>query len=131
MVSAVDQKRNVERQGFEVLGWIESDDDEYSVPRNIGVPKFIQERDRQTLFASAQYAPTDSLLMTLNVLSSKMDVDNQNSNLINFAGASDRDEVIANATKVVNGAVLASSASGNFAITISTVYQVQKLSKFI
>ena len=115
MVSAVDQKRNLERQGFEVLGWIESDDDEFSVPRNIGVPKFIQNRERQTIFASLQYAPTDSLLMTLNVLSSDMDVDNQNANLINFAGVSDRDEVIANATKVVNGAVLASSAGGNFA----------------
>ena len=121
MVSAVDQERNLERQGFEVLGWIENtgnenpaDDDDYIVPRNIGVPKFIQSRERQTLFASAQYAPTDSLLMTLNVLSSEMDVDNQNSNLINFAFG-DRADVIANATKVVNGAVLASSAGGNFA----------------
>ncbi|MGJ8691215.1 MAG: TonB-dependent receptor [Thalassotalea sp.] len=114
MVSAVSQERNLERQGFEVLGWIESEDDDYIVPRNIGVPKFIQSRERETLFATVQYAPTDSLLMTLNVLSSEMDVDNQNANLINFAFA-DREEVIANATKVVNGAVLASSAGGNFA----------------
>ena len=89
----------------EVLGWVESDDDEYIVPRNIGAPKFIQSRERETLFATLQYAPNDNLLMTLNYLDSQMDVDNQNSNLINFAFG-DRAEIIANATKVKNGAIL-------------------------
>ncbi len=114
MVSAVKQERNLERQGFEVLGWVESDDDEFIVPRNIGAPKFIQSRERETLFATLQYAPNDNLLMTLNYLDSQMDVDNQNSNLINFAFG-DRAEIIANATKVKNGAILASSAGGNYA----------------
>ncbi|MBE0361248.1 MULTISPECIES: TonB-dependent receptor [Pseudoalteromonas] len=114
MVSAVKQERNLERQGFEVLGWVESADDKYSVPRNIGAPKFVQSRERETIFATLQYAPTDSLLMTLNYLDSKMDVDNQNSNLINFAFG-DRAEIIANATKIENGAILASSAGGNYA----------------
>lgn len=114
MVSAVDQERNLERQGFEVLGWIESDDDDFIVPRNIGAPKFLQSRERQTVFATVQYAPSEDLTFTLNALSSEMDVDNQNANLINFAFA-DRADVIANATKVENGAILASSAGGNFA----------------
>ena len=116
MISAVSQERTVERQGFEVLGWIEGeeDGDNYIVPRNIGAPRFLQDRQRDTLFATLQYAPSEDLLITFNALSSKMDVDNQNANLINFAFA-DRAEIIANASKVENGAILASSAGGNYA----------------
>lgn len=114
MISAVSQERTLERQGFEVLGWIEDEGDDYIVPRNIGAPRFLQDRQRDTLFATLQYAPSEDLLITFNALSSKMDVDNQNANLINFAFA-DRAEIIANASKVENGAILASSAGGNYA----------------
>ena len=101
MLSAVSQKRTVERQGLEVLGWIESDSDDYIVPRNIGAPRFLQDRERDTYFATLQYAPNDDLVVTFNALSSKMDVDNQNANLINFSFSDqDRQHVIANATKV-------------------------------
>jgi len=112
MVSAVKQDRSLERQGFEVLGWIEDENDDYIVPRNIGAPRFLQDRERETIFASLQYAPTDNLLFTLNLLDSQMDVDNQNANLINFA-FSDREAIIANATKIADdGSILASSAPG-------------------
>jgi len=112
MVSAVKQDRSLERQGLEVLGWIEDENDDYIVPRNIGAPRFLQDRERETIFASLQYAPTDNLLFTLNLLDSQMDVDNQNANLINFA-FSDREAIIANATKIADdGSILASSAPG-------------------
>ncbi|GHE95355.1 TonB-dependent receptor [Thalassotalea profundi] len=107
MVSAVQQDRTLERQGLEILAWDEGDDG-YSIPRNIGAPRFLQDRERSTYFATLQYAPTDDLVMTFNALSSKMDVDNQNANLLNFPTAN-RAEAIANATNVVNGAILATS----------------------
>jgi iron complex outermembrane receptor protein len=111
LVSAVKQDRTLERQGLEVLAWDESDSDDYSIPRNIGAPRFLQERERSTFFASLQYAPTDDLLFTFNALSSEMDVDNQNANLLNFP-TRDRAGAIANATKIVNGAILATSSAG-------------------
>jgi iron complex outermembrane receptor protein len=116
LISAVKQDRSVERTGFEVLGWIEDDNDKYIVPRNIGVPLFIQDRERETLFATLQYAPNDSLVATLNVLDSKMDANNQNANLINFLYA-EREAAIANATKVgSDGAIVAgTNPDGRFA----------------
>ncbi len=116
LVSAVKQDRSVERTGFEVLGWIEDDNDNYIVPRNIGVPLFIQDRERETLFATLQYAPNDSLVATLNVLDSKMDANNQNANLINFLYA-EREAAIKNATKVgSDGAIVAgTNPDGRFA----------------
>jgi iron complex outermembrane receptor protein len=108
MVSAVKQDRSLERQGFEVLGWQTSPDDEFIVPGNLGAPRFIQDRERSTIFATLQYAPSDEMLVTFNALQSKMDVDNQNANLLNFP-ARNRATAIANATKVVGGAILATS----------------------
>lgn len=42
MISAVQQKRSLELQGFEVLGWAESDSDDYSIPTVMGAPIFKQ-----------------------------------------------------------------------------------------
>ncbi|MFT4724631.1 MAG: iron complex outermembrane receptor protein, partial [Colwellia sp.] len=108
MVSAVKQDRTLERQGFEVLGWQKSPDDDFIVPGNLGAPRFLQDRERSTVFATLQYAPSDELLVTFNALQSKMDVDNQNANLLNFP-ARNRATAIANATKVKDGAILATS----------------------
>jgi iron complex outermembrane receptor protein len=108
MVSAVKQDRTLERQGFEVLGWQTSPDDDFIVPGNLGAPRFLQDRERSTVFATLQYAPSDELLVTFNALQSKMDVDNQNANLLNFP-ARNRATAIANATKVKDGAILATS----------------------
>jgi len=127
MVSAVQQKRTVERQGFEVQAWDEHPNpaydadgnmtypgDEYSIPRNLGTPRFLQDRERSTYFATLQYAPSDELLVTFNALTSEMDVNNVNSNLLNFP-TRNRAEAIANATKIVDGAILATSVAGDAA----------------
>jgi iron complex outermembrane receptor protein len=105
MVSAVKQDRTVERQGFEVLSWIEDGDN--IAPGNMGVPLFKQDRERSTFFATLQAAPSDELLVTFNAMTSEMDANNQNSNLLTFnVPATD----IANGTKFgSDGAVLASS----------------------
>lgn len=108
MVSAVRQERSLERQGFEVLGWQTSPDDEYIIPGLLGAPRFIQDRERSTVFATLQYAPSEELLVTFNALKSKMDVDNQNANLLSVP-ARNRATAIANATNVVDGAILATS----------------------
>lgn len=109
LVSAVDQTRTLERQGIEILGWDDSADDDYLIPRNIGAPRFLQERERQTFFTSLQWAPTDELLITVTGLNSDMDVDNQNANLLNFPSA-DRATAIANATSIGSGnSILATS----------------------
>lgn len=130
LISAVQQDRTIERQGIEVLGWIEDDADDYIIPRNIGVPRFLQDRERQTLFASLQYAPSDQLLVTFNALQSEMDVNNQNANLLNFPFA-DRADAIANATNVTaDNAILATSdpdgrAAYNFINRISRTETAQ------
>jgi iron complex outermembrane receptor protein len=109
MVSAVKQDRTLERQGLEVLGWQTSPDDDFIIPGLIGAPRFLQARERETIFATLQYAPSDEMLITFNALQSTMDVDNQNANLLSVP-ARDRASAIAGATKVVNGAILATSA---------------------
>jgi iron complex outermembrane receptor protein len=115
MVSAVKQDRTVQRQGLEVLGWQTSPDDDYIVPGNIGIPNFLQDRERSTVFATLQYAPSNELLITFNALQSTMDVNNQNANLLNFP-ARDRATAIANATKLsADNAVLATSSTDGLA----------------
>ena len=82
LVSATKQDRTVRREGLEVLGWTPEDDNGYRAPKDIGNPVFKQDRERTTFFASLQYIPVDGLDMTLNVLDSKMEADNINSNLL-------------------------------------------------
>jgi iron complex outermembrane receptor protein len=81
LISVTKQDRTLVREGFEVLGWGAEDEDGVSRPSQpMGAPHFEQERERETIFASLQAAPTDSLTMTLNLLNSKMDANNQNAN---------------------------------------------------
>ncbi|GMG86529.1 TonB-dependent receptor [Biformimicrobium ophioploci] len=121
LVSVADQKRSVQREGLEVLGWRGADDG-YLVPSHIGVAKFEQDRERQTVFASMQAAPTDELTMTLNVLSSEMDSNNQNQNYLLLPN-NDRDAIIAN-SGVSGGNVLQSSVSGTGDIFIDFINRV-------
>lgn len=81
LVSLSDSKRTVQREGFEVLGWDRAQDGTYT-PRTMGTPIFRQDRERTTVFASLQYAPSEQFDATLNILDSKMDVNNTNSNYL-------------------------------------------------
>lgn len=99
LISATKQKRQVQREGMEVLGWQTYENGEIR-PRDIGIPIFRQERERDTIFASFQYAPNDSFDVTLNYLDSSMDANNHNVNLLirpqnNFnPNVEDGDEVL-------------------------------------
>lgn len=85
LISGTKQKRHVQREGLEVLGWQEYTMDDGSTeirPRDIGVPIFRQERNRDTIFASLQYAPNDQFDVTFNYMDSSMDSNNHNVNLL-------------------------------------------------
>ena len=76
LINLVSQDRTVKRQGLEILGWNDG------VPSHIGVPTFLQERERKTLFSSLQFVASDTLDVSLNILDSKMEANNQNANLL-------------------------------------------------
>ncbi|WP_196138858.1 TonB-dependent receptor [Aliikangiella sp. G2MR2-5] len=84
LLSVTKQDRFVQREGLEVLGWTSKDlhPQGYRAPKDIGNPLFRQNRERQTIFASAQFVPTDSLDVTFNLLDSEMDANNSNQNLL-------------------------------------------------
>ncbi len=86
LVSGVRQDRTVKREGFEVLGWSEDAATGVAFPTIMGAPSFNQDRERTTLFASAQFRANDSLLFTLDALDSKMDSNNDNRNWLIFSG---------------------------------------------
>lgn len=82
LVSLTKQDRTVNRQGLEILGWTEANNDGVRRPKDIGAPIFRQDRERTTVFASLQYAPTDAFDITLNYMDSEMDANNHNVNLL-------------------------------------------------
>ncbi|MBD1388166.1 TonB-dependent receptor [Neiella sp. HB171785] len=82
LITLVKQDRTVQREGLEVLGWTPADEDGIKAPKDIGAPIFRQDRERETIFASFQYAPFAELDFTLNILTSELESDNQNINLL-------------------------------------------------
>lgn len=103
LISYTKQDRSVVREGFEVLGWSAENADGVSHPSQpMGVPRFEQTRERETVFASLQAAPSDELTMTLNLLNSKMDANNQNANWLVWPIADISDATIVNNTVVGN-----------------------------
>lgn len=82
LVSLTKQDRAVQREGLEVLGWTPADENGMRAPKDIGNPIFKQDRERETVFASLQYAPSENLDITLNILDSTMDANNANGNLL-------------------------------------------------
>lgn len=110
LVSAIKQDRTVVRQGVEILGWPTNADLDAKVPSHIGVPRFEQARERETLFVSLQSRPTDSLDIVLNLLDSKVDANNHNQNWLIFPNNHATD--LTN-TVIENGSVVAGEiASG-------------------
>jgi iron complex outermembrane receptor protein len=110
LVGVVKQDRTVERTGFEVLGWAEDAGTGVYYPTIMGSPQFKQDRERETLFGSAQIRLADDHTLTLDALYSKMDSDNQNANWLIFSGDNAADH-IANGT-VKSNSVVAGDATG-------------------
>lgn len=113
LVSAIKQDRTVVREGFEILGWPKNPDLDARLPSHVGVPRFEQQRERETLFASFQYAPSANLELTVNALHSKVDANNQNANWLIFVN--NDAALLGNTTKVDNSIVAGSVAAGGTA----------------
>lgn len=100
LASLAFQGRTVHREGMEDFGWFGpsigridplmegpqlaagGNDAKGAIPWGNGSVLFQQDRERIGVDISAQWAPTDQLDMTLHYLSSEMEADNVNSNLI-------------------------------------------------
>ncbi|WP_339075036.1 TonB-dependent receptor [Teredinibacter turnerae] len=108
LLSGVHQERTLVREGIEILGWRTQEATGEKVVSHIGIPRFEQSRERDTVFGSVQYAPTESLDITLNALKSKMEADNHNQNWLIMPN-NDYEEI---ENKVVeNGNVLAGTVT--------------------
>jgi len=110
LVSVSRQENTVDRSGFEVLGWSDNNANGIMTPTVMGAPRFVQERELTTLFASVQFAPTDDLLFTLDALSSKLDSDNMNANWLAWVGDN---EAEMEAGVIAGSSAVAASTSGN------------------
>lgn len=111
LASVMKQDRSLVREGFEVLSW-PVDADGKSTPGLIGVPRFVQKRERETAFVSFQARPTDALDLTLNILKSKVDANNHNANFLIWTGNDIAAGNVTNAKYVNNSLVAGSVASG-------------------
>ncbi|HBN89801.1 MULTISPECIES: TonB-dependent receptor [Rheinheimera] len=123
LVSAIKQDRKVVREGIEVLGWPTNPALDEKVPSHIGVPRFEQDRERETLFLSLQARPNDNLDMVLNVLDSKVDANNQNQNwliFVNNNAASLTNTVIEDGSVVAGEVASGGTAAYNFINRVSS-----------
>ncbi|WP_254795714.1 TonB-dependent receptor [Arsukibacterium indicum] len=123
LVSAIKQDRKVVRQGFEVLGWPTNTDLDAKIPSHIGVPRFEQDRERETLFLSLQSRPNDNLDMVLNILDSKVDANNHNQNwliFVNNNAGSLTNTVLENGSIVAGEVAAAGTAAYNFINRVSS-----------
>src|SRR4029079_2260994 len=82
LVAAAYQKREIRRDGVEVLGYTTDPASGRLVPDLIGSALFRQERERKSVNAVLQLRPTDRLELNINGLYSKFGADNVNSNYL-------------------------------------------------
>ncbi|MGQ8364305.1 TonB-dependent receptor [Glaciecola sp. 1036] len=96
LVSGSYQQRTVHRETNEDFGWFgpsipridplveapQGASEKGAIPWGMGSALFKQDRKRQGIDVTAQWLPTDDLDISVHYLSSKMEADNVNSNLI-------------------------------------------------
>ena len=88
LISASRQDRSTHRFGREVIRFLEpghphNSSDDYWAPRLMSLADFRQERERDTLFFSGQWAPSNRFEMTVNYLDTVLEADsNNNGNLV-------------------------------------------------
>ena len=116
MVSAIYQKRNIRRDGVEVLGYFDADPGPGTTlaPSLIGSALFEQERIRKGANFALQFAPSDTYSVNLTGLYSKFDADNSNENFLAWGTrAIGNGGTLTNATIVGDTAVAGTIASLN------------------
>lgn len=82
LFSGVYQKRDIRRDGVEVLGYFTDQTTGLQVPSLIGSALFEQERERRAFNAELQFRPTDRLELRINGLHSRFEADNMNQNYL-------------------------------------------------
>ena len=82
LFSGVYQKRDIRRDGVEVLGYFTDPTTGLQVPSLIGSALFQQERVRKAFNAEMQFRPTDRLELRINGLHSRFGADNINQNYL-------------------------------------------------
>jgi len=114
LLAAAYQKREIRRDGVEVLGYSNASGTGVLTPDLIGSALFKQERERKSVNASLQLRPNDRLELNINGLYSKFGADNVNANYLawgsNALGGGGR---LTNATVVGDTAVAGTISSAN------------------
>jgi iron complex outermembrane receptor protein len=115
LFSGVYEKRNIRRDGVEVLGYFTDPTTGLQVPSLIGSALFQQERVRKAFNAEVQFRPTDRLELRLNGLHSRFGADNINQNYLAWGsqalgGGGTLSNAVVNGDTAVAGVI--SSANG-------------------
>lgn len=82
LLAATYQKREIRRDGVEVLGYFTDPGSGLLVPSLIGSALFEQERERKAFNAELQFRPSDRLEININGLYSRFGADNINQNYL-------------------------------------------------
>jgi iron complex outermembrane recepter protein len=116
LLSGVDDKRQIRRDGVEVLGYFPQTGSGLLVPSLIGSALFQQERERKAFDAAVQFRPTDHLELNVNGFWSHFGADNINQNYLAWgANALGGGGTLTDATVVGDTAVagvISSAANG-------------------
>src|SRR5262245_40659137 len=114
LFSGVFDKRNIRRDGVEVLGYFTDPQTGLLVPSLIGSALFQQERERKAFNAAMQFRPTDHLEINVNGLYSRFGADNINQNYLAWGSqALGGGGTLTNATVQGNTAVAGVISSAN------------------
>jgi len=124
LISGVDQTTTIQREGFEVLGWADTNANGVMTPTVMGAPVFIQERELQTWFTSVQFALTENAIFTLDYLNTELQSDNQNANWLAWTGnVEDQIEATGN---VVNGSLVGGQIGSGAKTGVNFINRVSK-----
>lgn len=114
LLAAVYQKRELRRDGVEVLGYFTDPTTGLLVPSLIGSALFQQERERKAFNAAMQFRPTSRLEVNVNGLYSRFGADNINQNYLAWGSqALGGGGTLTNATVEGNTAVAGVITSAN------------------
>jgi iron complex outermembrane receptor protein len=127
LVGAVYQRRDIRRDGVEVLGYFNPAGDpagDALIPSLIGSALFVQERERYGGNIGIQFRPSDELEVNITGLYSKFGADNYNQNYLAWGtqalggGGTLSNPVVSNGT-VVSGRI--DSTPGGRAVVFDAI----------
>ena len=118
LAAAVYQKRNIRRDGFEILGYdsaLDPSGQGLQVPTLIGSALFLQERERYGGNVELQFRPSDNLEFGISGLWTRFNANNTNYNYLAWparSGLGGSNDVTLTDTQVQGDTVVAGTISG-------------------